>query len=257
MRLTETPEYWQSEFSATEDDINHLYEVLVEDGTPRPIERLARAIMEHRQRLEEEAQAQQMRAQGIIYQPKRAYSVGQRVLFPRLEGASGTVIAVRPGENPEYGDFDVIQVEMSNNEVREFAARFVHPHPLNEDEARISVDDLYVLYGSHVVRALKSALLRHPEFITVGDQWFLADMLTEVHIGHLNIAEAVIDLTEMPLPTEALLKQVDLPSEIPLAAQAFALNYALSRDPRFVNVGDEHVQVWALVRQETPEAVLR
>jgi hypothetical protein len=255
MRATETPEYWQFEFSVAEEDINHLYEMLVEEGTPRPIERLARAVMEHRQRLEEEIQAQRMRAQGTIYQPKLAYTVGQRVLFPRLGGISGTVVAVRPGENPEYGEFDVIRVEISGNGVREFAARFSHPHPLNEDEVRIPVDDLYALYGSHVVHVLRSVLDEHPEFISVGDQWFLADMLPEVHIGHLNIAEAVIDLAETSLPTEALLKQVDLPAEIPPAAQAFALNYALSRDSRFVNVGDDHVPVWALVRQGAPEAV--
>jgi hypothetical protein len=255
MRSIETREYWQSKFSITEDDVNYLYEVLVEEGIPCPIERLARAVMEHRQRMEENARTQQMLEQGIFYQPKRNYIVGQRVLFPRLRDISGTVIAIRPGENPEYGEFDVIRVELSGNGIREFAARFMHPHPLNEDEAHTSIDHLYAQYGRYIKRPLKLALEKHHEFIEVGDQWFLVDLLPEVHIGHLNIAEAVIDLAEMPLPTEAILKQVDLPTETPIAIQTFALNYALSQDPRFNNIGDDHVPVWALIRKQAPEAV--
>ncbi len=255
MRLIETPEYWQSDFAIGEDDINYLYETLVEAGVPRSTEQLAGALIEYRQRVEAESAAAQLRAQGTIYQPKKTYSVGERVLFPKLDNASGVIAAVRAGENPDYGDFDVIRVDMGDDGVREFAARFSHPHPLNEEQVQTPARDLVALHAGQVAEILEPALQKQPEFVSVDDQWLLADMMPDVHVGYLNIAEAVIDLAEAPVPTPELLKQVDLPADVPPATQEFALNYALARDPRFSNVGDEHHPVWALARQESPEGV--
>jgi hypothetical protein len=77
-----------------------------------------------------------------------------------------------------------------------------------------------------------------------------------VNIGHLNLAEAVLDMAGGgPLPTEALLTEVGLPSNVNPRLQAFSLNYALQEDARFDEVGPAGQVMWYLHRVEPPEVV--
>lgn len=254
MKPTDTAEYWRVGFTITKEDITYLYEYLLESGIPQTIEELTRQVMENRVRVEAEALEQEQRGKGAIYRPKNQYTVGDRLRFPALDGLSGVVVGVRPGENPDYGQFRVIQVKIDGTgEIREFAAEFNQPHPLNEEAPTISLDDLYRRNGSAVARVLRLALEDNPEFVSYGDVWFLRDLLPEVHIGQLNIAEAVIDMAGEPLSTEVLLKEVELPATVAEPTRVFALNLALAGDERFANVGNDSRPRWALAEQWTGE----
>jgi hypothetical protein len=111
------------------------------------------------------------------------------------------------------------------------------------------------LYGPKLADRLEQRLEAEPEFIRLADKWFRKDLLVEVHEGHLNLAEAVLDVAGGgPLPTEELLGDVELPEEISPQLRVFSLNYALQQDQRFDEVGPAGEVLWYLKRLE-PEAI--
>jgi hypothetical protein len=89
--------------------------------------------------------------------------------------------------------------------------------------------------------------------VSFRDEWFLKGLLADIHEGHLNIAEAMLDVKGMPLPAQELLQELDLPTEISPSAQVFSLNYALAQDERFDDVGNDEQSLWFLRRLEPPE----
>jgi hypothetical protein len=247
MRRTQTEEYWRDEFDVTEEDVELLYELFLEDGGPRPTAYLTERLIERRCQEEEAALQEMLERKGTIYQPMDRYDVGQRLFFPVLGGVTGTVVGARRGENPDYGEFSVIQVEMERpGEMREFAADFPLPHKLNREERILSPQELYRRYGQYLLGTLWERLEASPDFVHFGDQWFLGGLVSEIHVGHLNIAEAMIDLADAPLPSDVLLEEMELDEEIPPAARIFSLNYALAGDERFVNMGSESSPRWFL-----------
>lgn len=256
MRPIETTEYWLREFQVTDEDITRLYEAVVEDGLPKTLKEFAYVVLKSRMELDKANQAQERLAQGTNYQPKEHYEPGQRLVFPALGHRPGRVVSVRPGDNPAYGPFRLIQVEFEDGSAsREFASDFQPPHLLNREEPQIDPAHLYDQFGDYVAVRLRRALEKHPEFVSMGELWFLRDLVFDVHVGHLNIAEAVIDLADAPQPPGDLLQQMDLPESIPLAARTFAVSYALSQDGRFENIGTDTQPLWALTSQPmVPEA---
>ena len=54
----------------------------------------------------------------------------QKLVFPALGWQQGEVADVRPGWNPDFGDFKVIKVAFDDGETREFAAS-LNDHVLN------------------------------------------------------------------------------------------------------------------------------
>ncbi len=240
----DSPEYWQS-FSVTRRDLDRVEEVFYEDGLPHTLEELAARVVQGRL---DDVAAEAARHAGVrVYQPKQSYQVGDRLHFAALHNAIGEVVAVRPGENPTLPSFNVIRVRIENSKTeREFAADYDAEHPLNVEQATASTGSARDWVG-HVSRVLAQRLVENPEYIVFGDLWFRRDLMLEAHIGHLNIAEALIDVAGEPQPTEALLADVELPPAAP-AARAFALNYALAQDPekRFVNVGTSAEPRWSL-----------
>jgi len=261
-RKTQPPAYWGDEFTVTPDDLQYLSTLLVEDELPRSAEELGRALVLHRCR-EEEALIERALSEGTLYQPKRSYEVGERVVFPALGYRVGKVVGVRPGHNPEYTSFQVIQVEFGEGERREFASELVADHPLNLEgqagraggaELR-SPEELALLYGPQVGAVLEKRLEAEPDFVCLAGEWFRRDLLVEVNVGHLNLAEAVLDMAGGdPLPTDALLGDLELPEEITTQLRIFSLNYALQEDERFDEVGPAGEVLWFLRRLE-PEGV--
>ena len=71
--------------------------------------------------------------------PTEAYEADQTLVFPALDFAVGTVTDVRPGINPEHGDFEVITVQFEGDaEIRrEFAASLQTPHRLESSGWRL------------------------------------------------------------------------------------------------------------------------
>lgn len=261
----QTSTYWTETFVVDEGDLEHLTTVFLERETPLATDELARLLVERRLQQQEQA-LQRLLAQGILYQPKQSYTVGQELVFPALGFVVGTVVGVRPGNNPEYGEFQVIQVEFEGGKRRrEFASSFNQPHRLNTEDGvviqtgdgeHLTVDDVLERYGATVREKLAAALEAHDEFVAVARKWFLKTLLPEVNIGHLNLAEAILDVHGGgPLPTEALLKDVGLPEEINPKLRVFALDYALQHDERFDEVGPTGEVLWFLRRLEPANVV--
>jgi hypothetical protein len=85
--------------------------------------------------------------------------------------------------------------------------------------------------------------------------WFPRALLVDINAGHLNLAEAVLDMMGGgPLPTQALMEQIDLPQDVDANLNEFSLNLALQEDKRFDEVGAAGEVLWYLNRLE-PEPV--
>ncbi|MFZ5916989.1 MAG: hypothetical protein ACOYZ7_08660 [Chloroflexota bacterium] len=263
LRKTQSSEYWH-EFTFEKSDQTFLDDLLLEAETPLSSNELAQALIRHRCEAEETALRKEL-GKGVLYQPKAAYQVGQRVVFPALEFDLGTVVGTRPGHNPEYGDFSVIQVELESEEgIQEFASQLSQPHALNIEggieallwaEDMLRPEELFELYGPGVRQKLTAHLVASDDMIFFGDLWFSKAMMAQIHVGHRNIAEAMIDIHGQPLSPEALLKEIDLPQEIPPAVRVFSLNHTLFQDERFVDVGAAGHIRWHLVRLLPPEVI--
>lgn len=257
---TQTRDYWVSNFTLQESDIEFLYNHLLEVEQPQEIGGLARAVMENR--VSSEIQDVKRRLAGrTVYQPRKQYQVGEQIIFPAMKFVAGEVTAVRPGYNPEYGSFDVVAVDIAGK-IREFAASLPADHTLNQDNGdlfdlvdNIDLDDLFAQYGDVVVEKLTAALTAHPEFVRLGKLWLVKGLLTDINIGHLHLAEAVLEINNGgPLPTAEILTYLDLDPSDNREAQIFSLNYGLLHDNRFDEVAPRGQIAWFLRRME-PEGV--
>lgn len=247
----------------TEADLEGLLNQFLEDPLPRTAEELARALIARRlQEIEE-------RRRGLLagarpFRPRDRYQVGDRLFFPHLNFALGTVVGIRDGHNPEVGPFKVIQVRFEDDgALREFAAEYPLPHRLNEvdglrgpDEKGLQPEEIWATWGRRIAERLAARLEGHPDFVRVGDHWFPRALLVELHEGHLNLVEALLDVQGGgPLPPEAILPHLEMPADVPPALQIFSLNAALYRDPRFDEVGPAGQFLWFLRRMEPPEVL--
>lgn len=265
-RQTQTAAFWRDHFEVTKSDTDFLYNLLLDAQSPKRLAELAVALIQEYMR-RENAKIEAELAKGALYTPASHYEVGQMIVFPALEFAAGEVTGVRPGQNPEHGDFQVIQVKFDDKQTgREFAAALQTPHRLNEangsqllhDDTQLSAGEVYSLYQDEIDESLLFALEegeRHTEFVQVDDTWLLADMLAEVHIGHLNIAEAVIELAAAPQTTDHLLHEVELDANVGPALQHISLEHALTKDGRFDRVVGPQGAAWFLRRMEPSEVV--
>ena len=260
-RKTQTAEYWQ-DFTLTQADVDFLHTLMLDAEQPLSTRALALALVTERCR-HEETELRAGLEQGTLYQPKNRYEIGEKVIFPGLDFRLGEVINVRPGENPEYGDFAVITVDFGpDRRQRSFAAGLAAPHKLNVDAADLLMagdlatpEKLLDTVSSQLPAILTQALSGHQEFATFENHWLLRDLLAEIHLGHLNIAEALIDVSSAPMTTARLLKELDLPSEIRPEIQAFSLQSALVADGRFDQIGPGETRKWYLRRLEPAEAL--
>ena len=131
-RPTQTAAFWRDQFEVTADDTEFLYQLLLDSQRPVHLNELAIALIQEYLR-RENARIEAELGKGVMYAPKNRYAVAQRVVFPALEFAVGDVIEVRPGQNPEHGDFEVIKVQFGKNQKpREFAAALQSAHRLNQ-----------------------------------------------------------------------------------------------------------------------------
>ncbi|MDI7275189.1 MAG: hypothetical protein QME94_04345 [Anaerolineae bacterium] len=256
---TQTEAYWRRDFKVRPEDVEAIYDLMLEEGQPRSLGELAQEVMARHCRREAQARGPE---EAIPYRPREHYDIGQRLYFPNLGYATGTVVATRPGQNPRYGDFSVIGVALEGQDgVREFAADFSPPHVLNDfeeaagpEDGQLTVEELYRRYGELVREALRQALEQNSEFVSRDAQWFLRGLLPQVHVGHLNLAEAIIDVAAHPLSAEEILQQLEFAPEAKLQARVFALNLALEDDDRFDDVGTPERPRWFLYNLE-PAAV--
>lgn len=260
---TQTTKYWQ-ELTIDSSDLTFLDDLFLEKECPLSTDELSLAIIRHRCDAEATLIRKELE-QGAIYQPREMYAIGDRLVFPALELALGTVTGTRPGHHPEHGEFTVIQVEFQpDSQPREFASQLTSPHALNFEggieaflwsEDSLTPEELFELYGPGVRQKLMERLDASEEMVQFGDFWLNRAMMAEFHVGHLNIAEAMIDINGKPLPPEELLTQLDLPAEISPSVQIFSLNHTLAQDERFIDVGSADNIRWYLTRLVPPEVL--
>ncbi len=243
-----------------EDDIEHLYNHLLEVETPLTPQEMLEVLVEGRIRRELARMEAQRKAGGDIYMPERKYTVGQQLLFPLFDWQSGTVVSVRPGRNPDQEQFSVIEVEFESGERREFAAEYPH-HPLNNPPDVVADDALTterVLenYGEHLLDALHAGLTAHPDFVRIAGRWFARALLVDINIGHLNLAEAVLDMMGGgPLSTQEIIEQIEFTADAPQKLLEFSMDLALQEDERFDEVGPAGEVAWYLRRLEPKEVL--
>lgn len=253
--------YWET-FDIKDEDIEFLYNFLLEKETPLTTRELVAALAEERIRVEQQLIEQQRSSGGTIYYPKDTYQESQTLVFPALNWQRGKVISIRPGNNPDIGPFQVIRVALENGEVKDFASG-IENHVLNKppalSESDQSLDLSYVLshYGDDLEEYLEDHLRKNPDFVRIAGRWFPRALLVNINTGHLNLAEAVLDMAGGgPLPTSALLEQIGLTDTGNPKLTEFSLDLALQEDPRFDEVGPAGEVLWFLNRLE-PEEVLK
>lgn len=262
-RQTQTATFWRDQFDVTEEDIEFLYNLLQDTQGPQTLTQLATALIDEYLR-REEAKIRTELSKGAVYTPKEQFEVGQTIVFPALEFAVGEVIGVRDGHNPEFGEFKVIKVELEDGQ-REFASNLAS-HRLNQGNGNSALDqdallsglEIYSLYEEEINDSVLFALEegdRSDDFVEVDGSWLLADMLAEVHVGYLNIAEAMIEVQGKPTKTSQLLTEIELDSSVNPVMRTISLDHALSNDERFDRVAGNGENMWFLRRLE-PEPVL-
>lgn len=256
----QTADYWGSEFELTDADIEQIYNHLLEQERPQTIEQIAEVITVHRSR-EQVNQLRRAMSGSKVYQPQESYEVGEELVFPALKFARGKVTAVRPGYNPQFGNFKVIAVDLKGKP-REFATDFSAAHVLNTENGEALLEQVAAdLEGSRhqylatIAEKISTELEKRDDFVRLGSQWFVKSLMVEINIGHLHLAEAVLEVAEGgPTPPEEILPVLDLDPGIDPSVQLFSLNYALLQDGRFDEVAPRGKVAWFLKRLE-PEGV--
>jgi hypothetical protein len=254
-------DYWDT-FELKDADREFIYNYLLEVETPLTSPEILTALVTERIRQEKLAIEKQRTSGGSIYKPADTYQVDQDLVFPAFGWQHATVLAVRPGQNPDIGNFEVVRVKFDNQETREFASN-IQDHILNKPqeisiaETSLDVDSVLSNYGEKLLQIIDSDLVKNQEFVRIAGKWFPRTLLVDINVGHLNLAEAMLDMAGGgPLPTKVLLEQVGLTSNTNSKLVEFSLDHALQEDPRFDEVGPAGEILWFLNRLE-PESVLQ
>jgi hypothetical protein len=253
--------YWEN-FELTDQDREFIYNYLLEIETPLTSPELLTALVTERIRLEKMALEKQRTSGGDIYLPENTYKANQNLVIPAFGWQHARVIAVRAGQNPDLGNFEVIQVKFDNDEIREFASN-IQDHILNRpqeisiEKTSLDVEVVIVNYGEKLLEIINSDLTKNKEFVRIAGKWFPRALLIDINVGHLNIAEAILDMAGGgPSSTQPLLEQVGLTTTTNSKLVEFSLDHALQEDPRFDEVGPTGEVLWFLHRLE-PEGVLQ
>ena len=256
----QSTEQWELGFSLSDTDLEQIYNHFLETEKPQTAAELAGLVIRSRVR-EQASELRRLMADSTIYQPQRSYTVGEEVIFPALKLAKGKVTHIRPGYNPEYGDFNVITVTIKGKP-REFVADYTPAHALNNsnggaltEQIAGDAEAIEVAHGATVATRIAASLAKRDDFINIGQAWFVKSLMADVNIGHLHLTEAILDMADGgPLTTAEILPQLDLDAGVDPGVQEFSLNYHLLRDGRFDDVASDAPARWFLRRME-PDSV--
>ncbi|MCP4360129.1 MAG: hypothetical protein GY796_19150 [Chloroflexi bacterium] len=257
---TQTEDYWGSNFTLTEADIEQISNYFLEVERPQTAAQITPVVIACRI-VDEANQVKKLLSGRTIYQPQNQYEVGNDLVFPALQFAYGTVTAVRDGYNPQNGQFCVIDVEI-NGKTREFAAELKIDHLLNADNGDaladlidVNEDQILSLYGSEIEEKVTAKLEKQDGFVCLNKQWFIQALMAEVNVGHLHLAEAVLEMFEGgPLTAAEIIPHLDMDPGAVEEVQTFSLDYALLKDKRFDEVAPKGKVTWFLRRME-PDGV--
>ncbi|MBI4731084.1 MAG: hypothetical protein HY781_02955 [Chloroflexi bacterium] len=249
------PDYWNT-FSPGKSDIEFISNYLFENESPLTEKEIVPILVEERIRGEREALLKQQQGGSNRYLPEGSYQVGNKLAFPALEWQKGKVIDLRPGINPSVGEFEVIEVEFDGGLKKKFAARLDdhklnHPAEAPAEDETLDLAKVISVHGADLETAIAKGLRADDNLAQIAGRWFPRALLMNVNVGHLNLAEAVLDeAAGKPLTTGALIEQVALPGTENKNLVEFSMNYALQEDGRFDEVGPAGEVLWCLKRLE-------
>lgn len=251
--------YWE-EFQISPEDLDFLFAHLLELEEPQTVDQFLQPLISFRIKQEKQAFNKKINQESVVYKPKEAYKVGQVITFPAMQWQKGKVISTRPGNNPQIGNFSVLEVEFDDQPVRKFASQ-LEDHKLNQLTEPLesqNEDDLEAIrgeYGELIEQRLFDALEQNADLVRIAGCWFPKSLLIDINQGHLNLCEAILEeVNGGPLPTQKLIEQVEIPPNVNKRLVEFSMNYALQEDERFDEVGPSGETLWFLRRLE-PEWV--
>jgi hypothetical protein len=250
-------DYWTN-LQITPQDVEYIHNHLFETETPLTTREIAGVLIHERNRVERLAVQQRRQAGGEPYFPRDPHQIGDELVFPIMNWKHGKVTTVRAGANPEIGAFDVLTVQLDDGTEHLFASNLplhsLNDQPVSVDDDGFDPEAILRVHGSAIDKKVESAFEASDEIVRIAGRWFPRALLVDVNVGHLNLAEAVLDMSGgEPLPTSALLKDVALPEGVNPKLAEFSLNFALQEDERFDEVGPAGKVLWCLRRLEPKE----
>lgn len=252
MKISEN--YWL-DFEVSAKDLESLYNYLLENETPLNKSEITKFIIDQVISDAVNQNAAEKLSGGSQYLPKSQYHSGDELVFPQFGWKKGKVITTRKGNNPAFPNLDVIDVEFSKNETKQFAAN-LEDHKLNEPIQEVmdpTLDPEFVEtnYGDVIAERITRTLSANDDLVSIAGSFFPKALLVDVGVGHLNLCEAVLEMNNGgPLTTLELMKQVELPTDVNEKLTEFSMNYALQEDGRFDEVGPSGETLWFLKRLE-------
>lgn len=246
-----------TELILDDQDIEFLYNWLLEKEKPQNIDKISEAFVENKIN-EIIASVQKQNAALKLFHPEDEPEIGDELTFSAFNMQTGKVVEKRMGTNPEKGEFSVIKVKLENGEIHEFATN-ITDHPLNqvgtidENDPALNMETVLAEMGDVIKANISSEMESTEAFTSIAERWFPDSLLIDINAGHLNLAEAVLDFTsDGPVSTKEILTQIGL-SDDNQELLEFSLNIALKDDSRFDEVGPSGEVLWFLTTQEPEE----
>ncbi len=251
--------YWTEEFTVTDNDLEFLNNLFLEEETPLLTPDLIKRLIHHH--IESEVRMiKKYSAQGTIYRPSQTFQVGQEIVFPALGFESGKVTGQRAGQNPDYGNFTVISVDFNGGKRREFASALSVDHKLNTDtltnieDLKPDPDKIYQRHKRILTPIIVDALKQNEDMLFIAKRWFLKSLLLEMDLGFLNLSEAILDMSNGgPMLTKDIADAIGFGTDANPILQTVSLDYGLSKDTRFDEVGPAGQVLWFLRSMEPKE----
>lgn len=256
-------QHWAYNFSIGASDIDGITNLLLDKETPLSAVQLATEIIKKREgNLRQQLQEQYQGTK--LYRPADSYAIGDRLTFSQFDYATATIVRLRTGLSTDQRPIKIAAVSFDKdsrnqtNGQREFVIEYSAEHPLNDHDlnrrpsqvdTNYTIDDILNDPLTTIVEQVNDALERNSDLVRLAGAWFVRELMVDVDIGHLHLAEAVLDMHEGgPLQTERILDEIGGLGAAPTPLQVFSLNYAMNQDERFDEVGPAGQVLWHLTR---------
>lgn len=255
--MTINEEFWKN-FQVTENVLEDIYNYLLETETPLNKFEITKYVINQAIQEQERIQLARISSLGTVYLPEKIFNVGDVLVFSKRNDETGKVVSTRNGNNPDFPDLQVIEVEFSTGGNIAYAANLSN-HALNKplpiDKSRfLDPQIVFDEFGASLTEKIVESCNQSNDLVCIARHYFPRALLFDISIGHLNLCEAVLEMNKGgPLSTSELIEQIELPIGNNKSLTEFSLNYALETDGRFDEVGPSGVTLWFLKRMEPPE----
>ena len=252
--------HWAFDFAISADDIDSITNLLLEKETPLSAVQLAKAIVRAREN-ESRRRIKRQYEGAKLYRPCDQYDIGDRLTFAAMDYATGQVVGLRQGSSADMRPLSVaaVQFDPGNRNAsgrREFVMDFPGEHPLNDSKTNRHPSQIKVNYTlsdivdhpqTNIVEQVNTALEGNDDLARIAGTWFVRELMLDVDIGHLHLAEAALDMHGGgPLAPQQILEEIGGLGDVPMPLQVFSLNYAMNQDERFDEVGPAGQVLWHL-----------